>query len=493
MALNLFSFLVIGLLGVFLWLFRGSEKRKGFIWLSYLATLYFAFNQSDDSGKLLIAGLAGFTSIFYLISELLKSKYMWIGLVALTVLLVSTFFLANLLVEFNGVQTAIVNKFTVTGLGFGLFSFLMWSLIPSLAKGLDLDYKKVLAGAGFILGAIPLFFGSFGASELGVVLVMTSFVIGSFFDTRGQVTGVLGILTALLLVVFSWSGIEGVQLNHPDVLLALTLGVGVALVLASIRSNKVGLFSIIFVFVVGMSVLITLAGGIFELAGGVDALLTLMVGVGIGLLVLNRFKLALGIPFIMFFASYFFIEINEESADQIETTTEITSTEPEVVENLVPLDSMSGVYLFQTEKSKVDFNVLGKSKTKGAFEKVSGSFDADARTISVDLNLKDFTTFSKYRDEELQGDSYFKSDKYPKMTYSISSIKSSGDRLFGEGEFAMIGKSNPLNVDLKIVEKDKKYYLQGNGKLNRTEYGMTPNSTEGNEVEFTFDVFLGQK
>lgn len=492
MALNLLSFISVGLLGVFLWFFKGKLQRKLMIWLGFIVMLLFAFNQTDDPGKFLIGGLAGYTSIFFLISQLVKSRFTRLGLLALILLTISTFFYNELLVSFQGVQTSIVNKFTVASLALGPFTFVLWEFLPVLADGLGLKKNKLITGAGFIFTAIPMFFASFGASEMGAVLGMTPFAIGAFYNKQAEVSGALAVLVTFMLILFGWTGIDSLQLNHPDVLLALMLGIGVGVVLASIKEDKVGLFSVISIFLIAMSIFITIAGRIFELAGGVDAVIALVGGVGFTLLVFNHVKLAVAFPMILVFACYFFIpEKLEETPTQ--DTVETTVDKPEVFEQAIPIDSLNGIYSFQSEDSKVNFNVIGRSITKGAFDKVAGEFNSDDKTLKVELNLENFTTFSSYRDDELMGADYFQSEKFPTMNYEVSSIESNGGSVVGNGKFTMLGKTKPLNVNLNFVEVEDKIFLKGNGKLNRTEFGMTPNATEGNEVEFTFEVLLNQK
>ena len=57
----------------------------------------------------------------------------------------------------------------------------------------------------------------------------------------------------------------------------------------------------------------------------------------------------------------------------------------------------------------------------------------------------------------------------------------------------MLGVKKPIDVTLQLVEKNESKYLIGSGMIDRREFGMTPSATEGNVVEFTYQVLLNQK
>ena len=79
------------------------------------------------------------------------------------------------------------------------------------------------------------------------------------------------------------------------------------------------------------------------------------------------------------------------------------------------------------------------------------------------------------------------------MRYLVQSIKKETDYYLLNGSFTMIGVSKPLPVQMKFIETKnidgvKRHVLIGKAKIDRTKFGMTPDSKEGNLVDFEFRV-----
>ncbi|MFZ9029349.1 MAG: YceI family protein, partial [Crocinitomicaceae bacterium] len=139
-----------------------------------------------------------------------------------------------------------------------------------------------------------------------------------------------------------------------------------------------------------------------------------------------------------------------------------------------------------------------KKETKGAFKKVSGKISVgetiEKSKIKVNLKLENLTTFNQFRDESLMGDEYFSADKFPVMTYEANKFEATGNNQYTLiGEFKMLGVKKPMDVALQLVEQNGSKYLLGSGTIDRRDFGMTPSATEGNVVEFTYQVMLDQK
>ena len=79
------------------------------------------------------------------------------------------------------------------------------------------------------------------------------------------------------------------------------------------------------------------------------------------------------------------------------------------------------------------------------------------------------------------------------MRYLVRSIKKELDYYLLNGNFTMIGVSKPLPVQMKFIETKttdgiQRHILVGKAKIDRTKFGMTPDSKEGNIVDFEFRV-----
>ncbi len=120
--------------------------------------------------------------------------------------------------------------------------------------------------------------------------------------------------------------------------------------------------------------------------------------------------------------------------------------------------------------------------------------DLSKASVSVSLDMDDFSTGSKMRDKSLRGADYFKTDKFPKMKFKATGFTEIGEDLYeAKGRFSMIGASKEVTVTLQRVELEDKIVLIGSGTLDRTEFGMAPNASEGNVVDFNYQVELSQK
>lgn len=490
MELSLFSLLSVGFFGGVVWFFNKQKYGRLVLWLSSVSVLLFALGDFDTNGKILLSGLICFLSLSWLLAHFLSFTPKVVGGFLFALFLLAMYFIVDLTVEFNGYETAVINKFTVFSLVLGCFSFFLWDFLFNFSKKMNLEEEKATKVFQFILPSVGLFLASFGASEIGLILGMTPFVIGAFLDKKGIIAGVFSIFMTFIALITVRLELEAIQLNHPDVLMALVLGGAFGGLFSSIKKRKIGTALLLTLILFAVSIAITNAGDIFELTGGVDAFIAFSFGLGIALVCFNRLVLATSLPFLLFVVvSFLTLEDVEEQTREVQ---ELDKTEevriPVIKEISIPLDSLSGEYVFIPKHSKVNFDVLGKSITKGAFKEIEGSLNAEEKTVEVEMKMENFTTFSGYRDDELRGNDYFKSEKFPVLNYRVHSIKSRQNDLYGEGEMTMIGVTRPLDVVMNLVEIDSKIILKGSGKLNRTDYGMSPSSTEGNEVKFMFEV-----
>jgi polyisoprenoid-binding protein YceI len=79
------------------------------------------------------------------------------------------------------------------------------------------------------------------------------------------------------------------------------------------------------------------------------------------------------------------------------------------------------------------------------------------------------------------------------MSYSSKKLTKKEGLYELEGSFTMLGVSKPLNIELKYVGRtgsNQAPVLVGRSSIDRTEFGMKPDSKEGNVVDFEFRVEL---
>ncbi|MFM7636311.1 MAG: YceI family protein, partial [Crocinitomicaceae bacterium] len=138
------------------------------------------------------------------------------------------------------------------------------------------------------------------------------------------------------------------------------------------------------------------------------------------------------------------------------------------------------------------------ARTKGAFKEIGGEIILD-KTISkssfkITLPVKGLTTFESSRDEAIMSE-YFFLEKFPSITFNSTSVSETSNGITVKGNFTMIGVTKETVVNLKFTGNKKingKEFqvLQGVGSLDRTVFGMEPDPSIGNVVDYKFTILL---
>ncbi|MBL3658109.1 YceI family protein [Fulvivirga sediminis] len=162
--------------------------------------------------------------------------------------------------------------------------------------------------------------------------------------------------------------------------------------------------------------------------------------------------------------------------------------------------------------TKIGFSVshMTISEVEGSFQEfdgsvVSSSDDFDGAEISFTAKTASIDTDVEQRNEHLKSADFFNVAKYPELTFK-GKLKKSGKKYKLEGDFTLLGVTKPVTFDVKyngtIVDPygNTKAGFQITGTIDRTEYGMTWNSTldaggllVGEDVEITANVELQKK
>lgn len=158
--------------------------------------------------------------------------------------------------------------------------------------------------------------------------------------------------------------------------------------------------------------------------------------------------------------------------------------------------------------SEVAFSIkhMMISNVKGNFNSYDGNIDFDIKakkfnTLKATIFAKSIDTGIEKRDNHLRSADFFEVDKYPEITFVMTSYTANGDSGIMEGDITIHGvtKKITLGVDVNGVIKD----FQGNtragftftGKLNRKDFGLTWNKAlefggfaVGEEVKLTIEL-----
>ena len=174
-----------------------------------------------------------------------------------------------------------------------------------------------------------------------------------------------------------------------------------------------------------------------------------------------------------------------------------------------PLRAATERYNVDPDHTIVGFKVahMVVSKTTGRFMDYSGfiEMDPEAKTvkaIEADIKTASVTTNHEKRDIHLKSPDFFNTEKYPTMTYRMTSYAKDGDRYVAKGNLTLLGvtKEIILTGTLNGIQAKDLYGMtragfSATGKLNRKDFGMVWNKlldngglAVGDEVEMTLEV-----
>lgn len=169
---------------------------------------------------------------------------------------------------------------------------------------------------------------------------------------------------------------------------------------------------------------------------------------------------------------------------------------------------MAAPYTVDNAHSNVGFsvkhmmvtNVHGKFTSYDAdveFDDATKTFKklvANVETKSIDTGISD-------RDNHLRSDDFFASEKFPKMTFTMTSYKADGDDGKMEGTLTIRGISKPVTLeveDISVLGDKVGFSLEG--KINRQDFDLKWNKAielggvaVANEVKIKVDIEAKKK
>jgi polyisoprenoid-binding protein YceI len=242
--------------------------------------------------------------------------------------------------------------------------------------------------------------------------------------------------------------------------------------------------------------------------GGADAMISTLLGLGLGALFTEKRQggsVLMGIVLtVSVGASIFTIQEAAKKDDiAVPKSTGSIKKESKKEVKIIPLDSLSGIFLFEEQLAEISFELGPKGgRTKGVITNVAGNLDINTEKkkaiVSVVMKVSNLSTFNTYRDESLMEPGYFNVATFPTMNFKARSLSKEGEKYYLEGTFDMLGKRKTVRVSLAYLGvqeiKGKRYpVLSGDGTIDRTLFGMKPDSKEGNVVDFTLYIPLIEK
>jgi polyisoprenoid-binding protein YceI len=136
--------------------------------------------------------------------------------------------------------------------------------------------------------------------------------------------------------------------------------------------------------------------------------------------------------------------------------------------------------------SEVQFKVkhLVISTVSGFFKSFEGSLETDNddfqnAKVNVSLDVNSIDTTQTSRDEHLKSAEFFDAEKYPKISFTSTSLTKSGDDYKLTGNLTIKGITKPVTLDVEFGGSAADFYgntkagFEVTGKINRKEFGLT--------------------
>ena len=501
------AFLSIGI-STFVLQWKSRNSIIPFIYLILFTAigLFLLGNVSGGGDSLMV--LVGLVAFNFLLSKIGALRKPYIRLLGPLVSIGTYLFIyKDASVELLGDGYPLVNKFLVMGAVLATVSHTFGALkIAAIRKifGIE-DTAGIQRSITILLLGIGMFLGDFAASSIGLFTIAGAYLMASFYEEGEAINWTLPVLAGSTMIsMLTLTGESAADLFGGDVLMGIMLGVFGMYLLHELwyaKKRSLPLLLISYLIIIGVALGALFAFSIYPRMGGMDAFIGVMLGVGLAQVLIGKGFIGISLIAWLIAGGSVLPQMlvnEEEAAFQQEMVGKEEGNEESIEEEIIqyaPLSDLKGTFKLNPENAKVSFVLGKKGETKGAFKQVNGTVvlaeEVEKSSFEIQLDLEDFTTFVSYRDESLMGPDYFDQKKFPGMTFKGTKlVKKEGDFYEIQGEFTMLGVSNPLNVTVARVEEEGKNVLIGEGKIDRTTFGMSPSATEGNVVSFEYKVEL---
>jgi len=501
----IFSFLAIA--GFALHIKNNSKALSLLTLLLIFSVGYFLLPQiTPEFPKYALMGMIGiFLTMNFIVGSFLENKWVRIFLPLLSVFIL--FFIGNKELQFNDYPLDFT-KMKILALP--ILGYLVLALIDLKLFFIEKYFPEVKKAhtertVAIILIGIFSVVATFLASWYGFFLMaLGAFAYNCYSKNNRNYVVVALLLLSTISSFMVANNVESIDLSIGKIIAGLGIGVGAASlgVFGLSMNNKV------------LGILISLLGGVLMLAilmannihpayGGIEAFLAAMIGFAFAILLYHNAYIGTALMPIMLIVGMYFA--NDPFANVV--LSQMENGELTTPKNDTPISKMpagegqdwstvKGSYIIDSEASVISFQLGPKGGvTKGEIKQLKGKVvvaeNLETSSFSLELPVKGLTTFNSMRDESLMEDIYFNEPKFPIMSFTSTSMVAKENGYVLKGEFKMLGKTNPQEVEIKFLgEKDGKLLFVGASSVDRTKFGMPSSPQEGNIVDFTFQLLL---
>ena len=147
----------------------------------------------------------------------------------------------------------------------------------------------------------------------------------------------------------------------------------------------------------------------------------------------------------------------------------------------------TGTFTIDPGHSLIGFSARHAMVTKvhGSFNEYSGSgtISDGLAQLSVEISVNSISTRNSDRDAHLQSPDFFDAVKYPKITFTSTSVKNAnGERVIVEGDLTIRDVTKPISIDFEYTGTaidpygNARFGFEGAAEINRKDFGLTWNA-----------------
>ena len=142
---------------------------------------------------------------------------------------------------------------------------------------------------------------------------------------------------------------------------------------------------------------------------------------------------------------------------------------------------LAGSWALDATRSEVRLKtrtMWGLAPVMGVFRKVAGHGVVSAAgdvTGAITVTAASIDTKNRRRDEHLRSADFFDAGSHPDITFTVDSVKPTGEGVTVTGSLTVRGRTRPLSFDATASSAEGDVWLDGEVRVNRADFGLTWN------------------
>jgi polyisoprenoid-binding protein YceI len=154
------------------------------------------------------------------------------------------------------------------------------------------------------------------------------------------------------------------------------------------------------------------------------------------------------------------------------------------------LTELTGTYTLDPAHTRIGFVARHAmvTKVRGAFNEFTGTAELDGAhpensRVQVTIEAASIDTRNAQRDEHLRGNDFLAMQEYPRITFTSTAVRQTGETMFEvTGDLTIKGVTNSVTIPFEFEGAAKDPFgnqragFEGSVTINRKDYGITWNA-----------------